>query len=262
MLKITHSAGFFSCCSIRFLKIIDYYNNHKKLPITVDSSTQFIMYKNNINKDITFDYFENYDNINIDINYDKIILSDDKREPQYSDYSKLKFDIINKLIKKYFTPSVEILNTITNIENKYNLDYDNICVLFYRGNDKNTETKICGYDEYIKYANEVLTKNPNIKFLIQSDETEFINYMLNIYPTNSFYLKDEIRHINKCNNTVDKIFKNSNYEFSKKYLAITVIMSKCKYVIFGSGNCSNWIIFYRGNVNNVYQNLNNEWLIH
>lgn len=262
MLKITHNAGFFSCCSIRLLKIIDYYNLHKKLPTIVDSSLQFNWYKNNTNKDITFDYFENYNNIDENINDEKIILSDDNREPQFTDYSKHDFNIVKKLINKYFTPSQEILNIVSEIESKYKLYYANICVLFYRGNDKNRETKICGYDQYVRYANEILTKNPNIKFLIQSDETQFINYILNLYPNNSFYFKDEIRHINKCNSTVDIIFKNSNYDFSKKYLAITIIMSKCEHIIFGSGNCSEWIIFYRGNVNNVYQNLNNDWFIH
>ena len=134
---------------------------------------------------------------------------------------------------------------------------NNICVLFYRGNDKNRETKICGYNEYIEKANDVLKKNPNIKFLIQSDETEFIEEMLKKYPNNSFYFKDEIRHMKKCNNTVDIVFKHLNNEFSKYFLAIMIIMSKCKYVILGSGNCPLWIIFYRGNVVNVYQQLKN-----
>ena len=39
-------------------------------------------------------------------------------------------------------------------------------------------------------------------------------------------------------------------------------MSKCKYIICGSGNCSIWIMFYRENANNVFQNLNGEWLNH
>ena len=42
------------------------------------------------------------------------------------------------------------------IEKKYNLLYENICVLFYRGNDKNRETKKCSYDEYLIYANQLL----------------------------------------------------------------------------------------------------------
>ena len=76
---------------------------------------------------------------------------------------------------------------------------------------------------------------------------------------NSFYFKDEIRHMKKCTSTVDKVFKSKNFEFSKKFLAITIIMSKCKYIICGSGNCDIWIMFYRGNNKNVIQNLTGTW---
>jgi hypothetical protein len=68
--------------------------------------------------------------------------------------------------------------------------------------------------------------------------------------------------MNKCNSTVDKTMSNDIFTFSKYYLAITIIMSKCKYIICGSGNCSIWIMFYRENANNVFQNLNGEWLNH
>jgi len=74
-------------------------------------------------------------------------------------------------------------------------------------------------------------------FLIQSDETEFIEFITNMFPNNSFYFKDEIRHMKKCSSTVDIKMSSQNYEFSKKYLAITIIMSKCNYIICGSGNC-------------------------
>lgn len=36
-------------------------------------------------------------------------------------------------------------------------------------------------------------------------------------------------------------------------------MSRCKYVICGSGNCDMWIMFYRGNSENVIQNLKEQW---
>ena len=131
--------------------------------------------------------------------------------------------------------------------------------MFYRGNDKRTEIKNSGYNEYLKYANKILEKNTNIIFLIQSDETEFIEFMTIKFPNNSFYFKNEIRHINKSLTTVDKVMKSKNYEFSKKFLAITIIMSRCKYVICGSGNCDMWIMFYRGNSENVIQNLKDKW---
>lgn len=144
------------------------------------------------------------------------------------------------------------------MEEKYELVYDNIAVLFYRGNDKNRETKICGYDEYVHYGNELLKRNPDLRFLIQSDETEFIELMTATFP-NSFYFKDEIRHMQKCNDTVDLRMRSLNSEFSKKYLAITVIMSKCAYIVCGSGNCSIWVMFYRGHSDNVLQNLSGQW---
>lgn len=85
--------------------------------------------------------------------------------------------------------------------------------------------------------------------------------MTKTFPSNSFYFKDEIRSMNRQCSTVDKIFKDKNYEFSKYYLAITIIMSKCKYVVCGSsGNCSIWIAFYRGNANNMYQFLKGEFV--
>lgn len=259
-IKIRHNAGFFSCCSVKLANIIQYINTIKRLPLVVDSSNQFNWYKIDKEGDITYDYFEHYnklENINIELN----INIDYNWDYQFIDYSNLNYHNICPIIKKYFTPSNDIMNIIKNIEEKYNIDYNNLCVLFYRGNDKNTETKICGYNEYIKYADLILSKNLNTKFLIQSDETEFIEYFTDKYSDKSFYFKDEIRHIKKCNSSVDIIMKNQNYIYSKNYLAITIIMSKCKYIVCGSGNCSMWIMYYRGNNNNVFQNLNNKWII-
>lgn len=179
---------------------------------------------------------------------------------QFSNYQNINYNKIVPIINFFFSPSLKITNIIKDITSKYSVDYENTCVLFYRGNDKITETPLSGYNEYIQYSQEIYQKNPNIKFLIQSDETEFINFFTNLYPKNSFYFKDEIRHINKQNNTVDKVFKDKNSLYSKYYLAITIIMSKCKYIICGSGNCSIWIMLYRGNCSNVCQYLNGEWI--
>lgn len=86
--------------------------------------------------------------------------------------------------------------------------------------------------------------------------------MLNKYPNNSFYFKDEIFHINKCISSVNFISYELNDKYSKYYLAITIIMSKCKFILCSSGNCSIWIMYYRGNCKNVFQYLNDKWLIH
>jgi len=263
-------AGFYSCCSVRLHNIIEYFNKHKFLPIMVDSSEHYRLYKshfeNENNIDIIFEYFEHYDNFPR-IVYEKNVDYDE--DYQLIEYKKLDYESIVPFVKKYFTPSQEIMKIVTSIETKYNIgDYSNICVLFYRGNDKATEVSISSYEDVISHAKKILFKHPTIQFLIQSDETEFIERMTEEFPLNSFYFKEEIRHINRQMTSVDLIGQNvqaenfENCKFSKYYLAIMIIMSKCKYVICGStGNCSIWITFFRENAKNVIHYLKSgQWV--
>jgi len=254
---VTHSSGFFSCCSLRLWHIIQYMNKNQALPTKVDSSQQFTVYKKrNDARDITFDYFVHYD-IMPPIPVSSMSYHwDDQFEP----YSPLPYHVLCPVVQKYFTPNDAIMKLAHDMEIKYNIHYSNTCVLFYRGNDKNTETFICNYDEYVKRARDILAIEPTIRFFIQSDETEFIEMFSKLFP-NSFILHDEIRHIPKCNSTVDFQDMSLNYDYSKKYLAITLLMSRCKYVVCGSGNCSIWIMFYRGHANNVCQQLKDTWLM-
>jgi hypothetical protein len=253
-----HNAGFFSCCSVRLDNIISYFNTNKKLPVIVDSSMQFSWYKTDRSQDLTPEYFNDYNTYGPIAHTHHI---DYFEHYQYKNYSTLRYNDIAPFIEKYFSPSLEIKKSIAGLEQKYNINYDNICVLFYRGNDKITETQLSSYDAYITHSKEILSKNPDTIFFIQSDETEFIEVMTAKFPNNSFYMKDEIRHMKRCRNTVDICMKSDILNFSKLYLAITIIMSKCKYIVCGSGNCSIWILFYRGHANNVYQYLNGSWIV-
>lgn len=260
MLKVAWGDGFFSCSTQTLVAILKYFNENKELPTELDTSSQYTWYKRPTDGDITFTYFKPYDTFNIEYTSD-VNITYENREDQFSNYKHLQFKNLKPFITKYFSPSDIILSHIQEIEEKYYIkDYTNMCVLFYRGNDKVRETPICTYEEVIKKAYHVLSENLNVRFLIQSDETEFIERMLHEFPNRSFYLNDHIRHITKSNTTVDKIYESSNYMFSQYYLAITLIMSKCKYVVCGSGNCSLWIVLFRGNAENTYQFLNDGWV--
>jgi hypothetical protein len=263
-LKIQHSAGFFSCCSVFLHTLVEFFNTHHTLPLYVDSSETFIWYKPHDQQhvDVTNDYFNRYDqgDSNFLFSWEKHV--DYKHTHQYENYKTLDFGSLHKFVFKYFSPSTLILTYIRALEEKYidnKYDYENICVLFYRGNDKATETTLCGYDQFIEKGKEILAQNPNVTFLIQSDESEFIEIMTAVFP-NSFYFKDEIRHMRKNISTVDHVFAHLNNHYSKYYLAITIIMSKCKYIVCTTGNCSIWIILFRSHANNVMQFLNDRWV--
>ena len=257
---VHHTAGFFSTCNIILLAIIRYYNYYNKFPNEIDMCNAFNWYKNDdeINIDISNQYFKICENNTFilnsqDINY--------QHTYQFKNYKKfIDYGNILPIIEHYFSPSNNILSTVEMLEKKYNIDYNNTCAVFFRGNDKCSETKLTLPEEYVKKIdNDILNTNDNIKLLIQSDQTEFIEYMTDYYK-NSFYMKDEIRHMKfKKSGTVDFKYKKTNNEYSKYFLAIVIIMSKCKYVICGSGNISLWITFFRKNTNNFYQHLDNVW---
>ena len=255
-IHITHDCGFFSCCSIRLDAIVQYFNkNNFNLPEKVDSTKSYTWYKKNKNDDI-YDFFVCYENIDNIVFINKIIKY--QQTDQWIDYNKLDIKSIIPFIKKYFTPTPDIYQIVKNIEEKYKInDYTNMCVLFYRGNDKVSEInykkkKNTNYNKYLINAFEIKKKYHNTNFLIQSDETEFIEYMLEKIP-NSFILTDEIRHMKKNpKTTVDKVFDNT-HEYSKKFLSIVLIMAKCNHIILNNGNCGIWTVFYRGNIDNVIQ---------
>jgi len=246
------STGFFSNCTLRLFDIILYFNSVKKLPMFVDSSKQFELFKFGTNlSDVTNEYFCN--TIEDEIYYENAI--DFREQYQYTDYKTLKFEALEPFIKKYFTPSEQVKSDIKFIETKYEVnEYNNLCALFYRGNDKATEIALPEYDDILEKARELYRENNNIKFLVQSDEIEFIERVLQEFPNNAFYFKDEVRTINKNSSlSVDGVTPELNFAFTQYYLAITLIMSKCKYLVCGSGNGSLWIVLYRGNSENVFQ---------
>jgi len=257
-LKIEHNWGFFSCCSVVIHYLADLINTSHARSVILDTSTSFSWYKKNeTDGDVMPEYFKPYD-------YTELIDGDSldfTHNHQYIDYTKLRFDQLNPLVEKYFTPNDSIMSIVSDIERRYGItDYNNICTIFYRGNDKCLEAKMCGYNEFLEKARLVESQCPGVRFLIQSDETEFLEKMSSELK-NSFYLKDDIRHMNRAVDTVDRRYKESNNEYSKKYLAITLIMSKCKYVVCPSGNCSLWIALFRKNADNFYQWHNDEWYI-
>lgn len=253
VLKVRHNnSGFFSCCSFQLHMIVEYFNRHKKLPEIVDSSDQFDWYRPGTMET----YFTTRGDLDIPfkrgIHYE--------HDHQYLDYKTLDYRGIAPFIVKYFTPSPEIKGIMAEMEAKYPLDYANTCCLFYRGNDKATETALSSYSDYIVRAKAVLQSNPKTQFLVQSDETEFIETMVAEFPNRVVWFKDEIRHIRKSMTTVDKVFEGDNYRFSKYYLAITLIMAKCGVIVCGTGNCSIWIALFRGSSKGIQQYLRNGWL--
>jgi len=255
MLKINHNAGFFSCCSVKLFRIIEFINLNKRLPDIVDSSEQFRLYKNDENKDVTFDFFENYSNItdgNItySINHEWNL--------QFKKYSDLDYKCIIPVINKYFSPSVKINEIVNTIETKYNIIHDNTVAVYYRGTDKFCETQLASFQDFYNQIMKIVNINEDINILLQTDSTQFKDYINNKKLKNVVII-DENKASFSNKGIHNEQSSKTNYQDMFYFLSTIIILSNCKYIICSSGNCSLWTMFYRGNYKNVIQYLNGRW---
>ena len=161
-------------------------------------------------------------------------------------------------------PTIFITEKISYLKNKYhlnNIDND-FCAIFYRGNDKVIETQKPSYKEIVDKAIELKQNNNNIIFLIQTDEYNFLQYFINIFPDTIYFT--EIPIINNSESNVARQFKNNKYKLDILgfYLASVFIMSTFKNIITTSGNGELFITFFRGNANGIHQYLKKNEYIH
>ena len=260
-LYIKHTFGFFSCCSVVLFEIMKYIKKNNKLPIEIDTTNSFKWYKNDeeskSKKDIRYNYFKEPSSINNDIDIENTKFFSPKfLSYQYKIYSELNFNDYKSLMEKYFSPSIQINEIVQTLENKYNIIHDNTLAVYYRGTDKETETKIALFEDFYEKIIKIVKLNENIKILLQTDTAQFIDYIKDknlknviiITENKTSYRKKGI-HIESKTNHFDILY----------FLSTILIMSKCKYIICSSGNCSLWTMLYRGNGNNVIQFIKGKW---
>jgi hypothetical protein len=215
----------------------------------------FGLYKINRNDDIFNICFKEKD---IEIPHiERVTFTKSKFENQFSDYKLLNYHMICPFINKFYSPSDIILKLKNFLLSNYeiNTNDDNLCGVFFRGNDKIKETQKPSYDEIIEKATELKSINENIQFIVQTDEKEFLDYFMTKFP-NSIFFK-EIPTINSSMTTVAKEFQNKTNKINILgfYLSSILVFSKLEQIIMTSGNGEMFICFYRGHANGVHQYL-------
>ncbi|MEJ0001575.1 MAG: hypothetical protein WDN09_00065 [bacterium] len=253
ILHITHNSGFFSCVSKKLEAIAWFFDTYKRLPDAVDGRTQFALYKAHPVDDLIPLYFRERGTA---IEYmHPIRFHTDK---QFIDYQDLNFADLAPFVQKYFSPSDHVSDIAASLERTYAVRHDETCAVLYRGNDKSIETRIAPYEAFIARAKEIRTRQPNISFLVQTDEREFLEAFQKEFPSSISF--QEIPRISKSNSTVhDELPVPERAEFGANFFAAVLVLAKCRYLITHSGNGGLWCVFYRGSMHGVDQWLDNSW---
>jgi hypothetical protein len=219
------------------------------------------MYKINKMNDITFDFFENYNNILTNIQFTHLLKYDGEiLHMQYKNYVKIDFDNICPFVEKYFQPSANIISTNADLLKKYDIIADEYIGVYYRGTDKIKELNLCDFSQFEYKVKEILNNgnNQKLKILLVTDSKQMLDYFSSKFENIVFVEENKVSSSN--NGIHNENCSSVNYSDIMYLFATFIILSKCKYYVCGSNNGALWTMYYRGNGKNVYQNFNNEWI--
>jgi hypothetical protein len=258
------TAGFFSTCTVTLNQIIMKYNEECEFPdISTASLMEWYKEDESINSDIWCEFFKSPGSVITEVG--KTILFTDFMEyedgdftylGQFSPYKRINYKEILPIINSYFDPSERVLEKMNSFLSKYEINTEETIGVYYRGNDKLMEANPPSYEEYIDKIGILLKENPKYKILIQTDEKEFLDHVMSIYPDSIFI--PELPVINKSYEwqVVWTIEDGGRTNFGVEFMAISLILSRCSKLILNSCNVSMWVCLYRGNAEGVSQYLN------
>jgi hypothetical protein len=242
------------------MNIIEYYNNNKNIPISLNCSSQFKDYKSNneMHTDITNKFFIINNTTMLShipyIGNVKLTFAPPEFENQFSDYKLLNFTHMKLFVDQYFSFSEEVNNCIINLINKYSLTPDTTCAVFYRGNDKCKETVQPSYDDMINKTKETIEKYNLTKIILQTDEREFSETFRKVFPDTIVFT--EIPDMPKMMASMQHVIPRDERLLAQQYyIASLAIIAKCKHVVHTSGNGEMWMAFFRNNSDGLHQYL-------
>jgi hypothetical protein len=157
------------------------------------------------------------------------------------EYTENECSLANELFFEYFDISPEILYTVALYEKKL---IGKTLGIHFRGTDKikSDEADYISKDMVINNIFNYLKSNTTYTtILIISDESEFIDKMLDIFSNKDYNIVCTNAKKSFDSNYPIHYQANCNIEFAKEAMVDSLILSKCDYVIKTSSCLSDWI---------------------
>jgi hypothetical protein len=264
-LTISWDAGFFSCCSVKLYKLVEYVNQEKELPRSTDESELFTLYKPEQyqHQDITDHFFTKKPWCSIDYSgsyIDPVSLTLEQFQP----YSAIQFNVLKPFVDHSFSCSQTLLDLQSALLEKYAIDVSNTCAIYFRGSDKRIETILGSFESYAHKMRDIVAVQPDIQFILQSDCYEFVKYMVTYATTLNIQNNIIIIEENIVTSGIYGLHYTREgekaYNDIKYLLATVTILARCKHIVCSSGNVSFWMMLFRGNAHNVHQSLHGAWV--
>ena len=242
------NCGFYSCETQVFNSLLILLR-HGLTPDRIDYSLGYRHFKKDPEKDIYPDFHQIDSNQSLDF-YTELELPDSNK----CQFGLYNFNVYNQIISRFFGPSNIVKERKDVLIEKYNIDFSKTISVLYRGTDKGTELTLASPQDYMTVVKNILKEHPDFRVLIQTDQTQVIQYFHNELGDKVFWF-DETPSTS-TSRVIWSLMEDSGrdaIDWSQWFDAALRCTSDCEYAINHTGNVGFWLNLYRGNTDNVYQ---------
>ncbi len=247
-IKIEYELGFFGLCTHTLLALTQCYPSETYFSVNWPRQNRW---RNN--DQIGKNLFELYFHPNPDVDLHNLV----KVSPthQHLIYEDLDFKKLNPYIQNYFLPSDIVRAKQEEFVHKYNIDYENTIGLCYRGTNKWLEIAQIQQEYYVQEVKRLITKDPSLRILIQTDQEQIRNQFVRTLGERAFFLSE--LPVSSSQIPIHDLFESergiSNFEWGTRLFAAINILSKCRYTITHTGSIGLWTYLFRGTPRNACQ---------
>ena len=252
--ELIQDYGFFSTFTLMLTSIMVVYKKFNILPENIDGKYLLRKLKKNKNLDM-YSHFFHIDR-EMKISFDTDIPVPFSPDDHHTLYSEKYIKYYEPFFKKYFNLNKCVLEKIEELKMKYNFDSDNSISVIFRDSDKWTDFGGFNYisaGAYVRKCNEIKSKEPNLKVLIQSENSGVVKSFKEFFNS-IFFNETELGNTSEIYPPIP-IDDEKKLMWSEYYVASLWIHSKSKYVITYTGNSSFFVYLNRGTTKNLIQEI-------
>ena len=166
-------------------------------------------------------------------------------------YSLLDHQVISPFLEAYFRPQPRISSIADKLLEKYCIDTDKLLATCYRGTDKAQEVDPVPAADYLRKAQEVLQREPELRVMVQTDQQQVRDYLLSELGETAFALEE--LPVTEGSTAIHLCLNDKKQDFADHLLAVNLLMACSHWLITHTENVAFWTVLFRGNSDRVVQ---------
>ena len=247
VLQSTHNYGYFSCLSTILWDLITCANCHQ-LPDVVGSQHGMRDFKDQDGVDLFARHFQPPSKAALEA----IPLGNELSIPaHHGDYGRLNHQQMGLFLDAYFQPQSCITSLVSRLIEKYQIQFDNLLAVCYRGTDKWMEVDPVPAAEYVLKIRAILQQHSELRVLVQTDQRQVRDYLLYELGDRAFAIEE--LPVTDGPTVMHQTLEGNRQDFADVLLAINLIMARARWLVTHTGNMAFWTVLLRRHGERVEQ---------